>query len=156
MEGAREMDISRFLGWAAAGLLILGNLYTPFKLLSRLLNLNPVEDKSLVGQLSIIQRSLLNLHCYGNIGATVLSAIHTLLLSSGRPHNDIFAWASLAIMTWLSISGLILRTKFFPSNSKRAIRLLHAQYVLTAVLVAILGIHILIGGESEFEGLGRD
>ncbi|MFH0897080.1 MAG: hypothetical protein V1850_03405 [Candidatus Bathyarchaeota archaeon] len=120
-----------------------------------LLDLNPVKDRSLVGQLSLIQRALLDLHCYGNLGATLLSTAHTLLWSSRRPHNDILAWISLAIMGWLSISGFIMRTKIFPPNSKRAARLLHAQYLLTAVLVATLGVHILISGEGEFEGLGE-
>lgn len=148
------MDLFRFLGWAAAGLLVLSNLYTPFKWLRRLLE--PVEDKSLNGQLAMVQKAMLNLHCYGNLGATVLSAAHTTLWGSRRPHSDLLAWVSLALMGWLSISGLIMRTRFFPSNSKRAARLLHAQYILTAALVITLGAHILTRGEFEgFGGLGE-
>ncbi len=142
------MDIFKALGWAAAGLLALSNLYTPYKWLRRLLD--PIEDKSLLKQLNRIQRALLNLHCYGNLGATALSLAHTFARGPRRIHSDPLAWLSLAIMAWLSVSGLIMRTKYFPSGSKRAARLLHAQYVLSLVLIIVLGGHVLVGGEFEF------
>ena len=142
-----NLDVLRAVGWLAAVLLVLGNIYTPYKWLRRIIGL--VENKSLLGQLSFVQRVLLDIHCYGNLGAAMLSAVHTYFLNLRSPHSDLLAWLALALMIWLSLSGIIIRSKYFPSSSKKASRLVHAQYVLAVLLVVTLAAHILTIGEFE-------
>ena len=137
------MDIIKALGYGAAGLLVLSNLYTPFKWLRKFLHV--IEAQSANRQLGILQKELLNLHCYGNVGATILSFTHSvLMMKKKKPHNDVISWIALALMSWLSISGYIMRTKWFPSASQRAARLLHIQYIMTVILVASLSAHVIL------------
>ena len=136
------MDIIKALGYGAAGLLVLSNVYTPFKWLRKFLYV--IEAQSANRQLGILQKELLNLHCYVNVGATILSFTHSVLMKKKKPHKDVISWIALALMSWLSISGYIMRTKWFPSTSRRAARLLHLQYIMTVILIASLSAHVIL------------
>ncbi len=102
------------------------------------------NSQSVNRRLGILQKPFLNLHCYGNVGATILSLTHSVLMLTKRSHNDVISWIALALMIWLSISGYIMRTKWFPSTSRRAARLLNIQYIMTGILLVSLGAHVIL------------
>jgi len=75
-----------------------------------------------------------------NVIAFVLMTIHAHYTDD----RNLFLYASLLVTVWLTLAGLLMRSKKFTSDTKKQMRLIHTQQmVFVAWLVLLILGHIL-------------
>ena len=91
------------------------------------------------------RRPLLIIHNYAMLVATAIAIFHGIILFDGWGADEITGLIAVIIMVVLSIFGLILYYRFRPlwnhSPSRKFLRIIHRQWVLSIILIIFLIIH---------------
>jgi len=133
-------EVVENLGWIAIGAGVVGNL--PFIIINKYrryaVSLGG-QSVQIARKIGTVYKPILNFHIMLNSIGYFAGMTHGLLLSA---HLDSISLSLAITMTVLMISGLLL--KYTSSrNMKIFNRLLHGQFGLVILLVALIALHIL-------------
>jgi len=119
--------ILKFTGMLSLMLFLLANAYYPARLVA-----NQFHPWS--GEVTVFFKKYLDIHMWMNVIAFSLVAINTNL-SDG---HTIFLYASLLVTVWLTITGILKRSKKISRDTSKQIYLLRTQQtVFVAWLVLV-------------------
>ena len=137
-------DVIENLGWIAIGAGVIANL--PFIVLSKYRRYAVSaggQSLQMARKIGTIFKPILNFHITLNAIGYTAGMTHGLLLSS---HLDSISLSLAITMTVLMTSGVML--KYTSSrNTKIFNRLLHGQFGLVILLIALITLHILIADD---------
>ena len=137
-------DIVENLGWVAVGAGIAANI--PFIVMNKIRRYSVKAGSStmqIAKQIRTVYRPILDFHIMLNSIGYFAGMTHGLILSR---HLDSVSLSLAIVMSVMMISGLLL--KYTSSrNSKIFGKLLHGQFGLVILLVALVVFHIVIGDD---------
>ena len=132
------------LGWVAIGAGVIANL--PFIVISKYRRYAVSaggQSLQMARKIGTVFKPILNFHIMLNSIGYIAGMTHGLLLSE---HLDSISLSLAITMTVLMISGVLL--KYTSSrNMKIFNRLLHGQFGLVLLLIALITLHILTGDD---------
>lgn len=137
-------DIAENLGWIAVGAGIVANL--PFILMNKIRRYAVKSGNStmqIAKQIRTAYKPILNFHIMLNSIGYFAGMSHGFMLSR---HLDSVSLSLVIVMSVMMVSGLLL--KYTSSrNSKIFGRLLHGQFGLVILLVALVTLHLVVGDD---------
>ncbi|MCH9658466.1 hypothetical protein K0U27_07200 [archaeon] len=137
-------DIVENLGWVAVGAGIVANV--PFIAMNKIRRYAIKTGGStmqVAKQIRTVYKPILNFHIMLNSIGYFAGMTHGLMLSR---HLDSVSLSLAIVMSVMMVSGLLL--KYTSSrNSKIFGRLLHGQFGLVILLVALVVLHIVVGDD---------
>ena len=125
--------LGEFTGIVSLLLFVAANAYYPARLIANQFRPWPRD-------VAIFFKKYLDIHMWMNVIAFVLMTIHAHYTAD----RNLFLYASLLVTVWLTLAGLLMRSKKFTSDTKKQMRLIHTQQmVFVAWLVLLILGHIL-------------
>ena len=119
--------ISDFFGIISLVLFVFANAYYPARLIAN-------QFKPWPRDVAIFFKKYLDLHMNINIVAFVAMTIHAHF----SDERNIFLYASLLVTVWLTLAGMLMRSKSFSSDTKKQMRLIHTQQTVFLVWLVLL------------------
>ena len=119
--------ISDFFGIISLLLFVFANAYYPARLIAN-------QFKPWPRDVAIFFKKYLDLHMNINIVAFVAMTIHAHF----SDERNIFLYASLLVTVWLTLAGMLMRSKSFSSDTKKQMRLIHTQQTVFLVWLVLL------------------
>jgi hypothetical protein len=119
--------ISDFFGIISLLLFVFANAYYPARLIANQFRPWPRD-------VAIFFKKYLDLHMNINIVAFVAMTIHAHF----SDERNIFLYASLLVTVWLTLAGMLMRSKSFSSDTKKQMRLIHTQQTVFLVWLVLL------------------
>ena len=119
--------ISDFFGIVSLVLFVFANAYYPARLIAN-------QFKPWPRDVAIFFKKYLDLHMNINIVAFVAMTIHAHF----SDERNIFLYASLLVTVWLTLAGMLMRSKSFSSDTKKQMRLIHTQQTVFLVWLVLL------------------
>jgi hypothetical protein len=119
--------ISDFFGIVSLVLFIFANAYYPARLIAN-------QFKPWPRDVAIFFKKYLDLHMNINIVAFIAMTIHAHF----SDERNIFLYASLLVTVWLTLAGMLMRSKSFSSDTKKQMRLIHTQQTVFLVWLVLL------------------
>ena len=120
-------SISDFFGIVSLVLFVFANAYYPARLIAN-------QFKPWPRDVAIFFKKYLDLHMNINIVAFVAMTIHAHF----SDERNIFLYASLLVTVWLTLAGMLMRSKSFSSDTKKQMRLIHTQQTVFLVWLVLL------------------
>lgn len=128
------------LGWVAIGAGLVANLsFVIFKAVRKVPMLRAAGQGGTVGSLAPMYSPMLNFHIMLNSVAYFAGMAHGLMLVRGL---DPISLSLVLVMTVSMASGIILKYTQ-GRNMKLFGRLVHGQFVLAVLLVALVALHVI-------------
>jgi len=119
--------ISDFFGIVSLVLFVFANAYYPARLIAN-------QFKPWPRDVAIFFKKYLDLHMNINIVAFIAMTIHAHF----SDERNIFLYASLLVTVWLTLAGMLMRSKSFSSDTKKQMRLIHTQQTVFLVWLVLL------------------
>lgn len=119
--------IGEITGIVSLLLFVVANAYYPARLIANQFRPWPRE-------IAIFFKKYLDLHMWLNVIAFVLMTIHAHFTDE----RNIFLYASLLVTVWLTIAGILMRSKHFASDTKKQMRMIHTQQAVFYVWLVLL------------------
>jgi hypothetical protein len=119
--------ISDFFGIVSLLLFVFANAYYPARLIANQFRPWPRD-------VAIFFKKYLDLHMNINIVAFIAMTIHAYF----SDERNIFLYASLFVTVWLTLAGILMRSKTFNSDTKKQMRLIHTQQTIFLVWIVLL------------------
>lgn len=119
--------ISDFFGIVSLVLFVFANAYYPARLIAN-------QFKPWPRDVAIFFKKYLDLHMNINIIAFIAMTIHAHF----SDERNIFLYASLLVTVWLTLAGMLMRSKSFSSDTKKQMRLIHTQQTVFLVWLVLL------------------
>ena len=119
--------ISDFFGIISLVLFVFANAYYPARLIAN-------QFKPWPRDVAIFFKKYLDLHMNINIVAFIAMTIHAHF----SDERNIFLYASLLVTVWLTLAGMLMRSKSFSSDTKKQMRLIHTQQTVFLVWLVLL------------------
>lgn len=119
--------ISDFFGIVCLLLFVFANAYYPARLIAN-------QFKPWPRDVAIFFKKYLDLHMNINIVAFIAMTIHAHF----SDERNIFLYASLLVTVWLTLAGMLMRSKSFSSDTKKQMRLIHTQQTVFLVWLVLL------------------
>ncbi len=119
--------ISDFFGIVSLLLFVFANAYYPARLIAN-------QFKPWPRDVAIFFKKYLDLHMNINIVAFIAMTIHAHF----SDERNIFLYASLLVTVWLTLAGMLMRSKSFSSDTKKQMRLIHTQQTVFLVWLVLL------------------
>jgi len=125
MENSRW--IGEITGILSLLLFVVANVYYPARLIAGQFRPWPRE-------IAIFFKKYLDLHILLNLIAFILMTIHAHF-TDGR---NFFLYATLFVTVWLTFAGILMRSRYFASDTKKQMRMIHTQQVIFYVWLLLL------------------
>ena len=119
--------ISDFFGIVSLLLFVFANAYYPARLIAN-------QFKPWPRDVAIFFKKYLDLHMNINIVAFIAMTIHAHF----SDERNIFLYASLLVTVWLTLAGMLMRSKSFSNDTKKQMRLIHTQQTVFLVWLVLL------------------
>ena len=119
--------ISDFFGFVSLLLFVFANAYYPARLIAN-------QYRPWPRDIAIFFKKYLDLHMWINVVAFVTMTIHAHF----SDERNLFLYASLLVTVWLTIAGILMRSKNFSSDTKKQMRLIHTQQTVFLVWLVLL------------------
>lgn len=119
--------ISDFFGFVSLVLFVFANAYYPARLIAN-------QYRPWPRDIAIFFKKYLDLHMWINVVAFATMTIHAHF----SDERNIFLYASMLVTVWLTIAGILMRSKSFSSDTKKQMRLIHTQQTVFLVWLALL------------------
>ncbi len=119
--------ISDFFGIVSLVLFVFANAYYPARLIAN-------QFKPWPRDVAIFFKKYLDLHMNINIVAFIAMTIHAHF----SDERNIFLYASLLVTVWLTLAGMLMRSKSFSGDTKKQMRLIHTQQTVFLVWLLLL------------------
>ncbi len=126
--------IGEVCGMLSLFIFIVANVYYPARLIAN-------QHRPWPRDVAIFFKKYLDLHMWLNVVAFVLMTIHAAVTND----RNIFLYCSLLVTVWLTLAGILMRSKRFTSDTKKQMRLIHTQQAVFLVWLAVLIVgHLLV------------
>jgi hypothetical protein len=119
--------ISDFFGIVSLVLFVFANAYYPARLIANQFRPWPRD-------VALFFKSYLDKHMNINIIAFITMTIHAHF----SDERNFFLYASLLVTVWLTLAGILMRSKSFSSDTKKQMRLIHTQQTVFLVWLVLL------------------
>ncbi len=119
--------ISDFFGLVSLVLFVFANAYYPARMIANQFRPWPRD-------VALFFKKYLDLHMNINIIAFVAMTIHAHF----SDERNLFLYASLLVTVWLTMAGILMRSKKFSSDTKKQMRLIHTQQTVFLVWLVLL------------------
>jgi hypothetical protein len=119
--------ISDFFGFVSLLLFVFANAYYPARLIAN-------QYRPWPRDIAIFFKKYLDLHMWINVVAFLAMTIHAHF----SDERNLFLYASLLVTVWLTIAGILMRSKHFSSDTKKQMRLIHTQQTVFLVWLVLL------------------
>ncbi len=119
--------ISDFFGLVSLVLFVFANAYYPARMIANQFRPWPRD-------VALFFKKYLDLHMNINIIAFVAMTIHAHF----SDERNLFLYVSLLVTVWLTMAGILMRSKKFSSDTKKQMRLIHTQQTVFLVWIVLL------------------
>jgi hypothetical protein len=119
--------IVKFTGIASLLLFVLANAYYPARLIAN--RFRPWSE-----EVVLFFKKYLDIHMWMNVMAFALMTINAYLSND----RTIFIYASLLVTIWLTLAGVLKRSKKISGDTHKQTRLLHTQQTIFVVWLVLL------------------
>ncbi len=125
MENSEWMG--KIIGIASLLLFVVANAYYPARLIA-----NQYRPWSM--DVAIVFKKYSDIHMWLNVIAFMLMAIQAYITND----SNIFLYASILVTVWLTVAGLLKRSRRFSRDTRKQMRLLQTQQTIFVVWLVLL------------------
>ena len=108
-------------------LFVVANVYYPTRLIANRYRPWPRD-------IAIFFKKYLDIHMWLNVIAFVLMSLQAYITND----SNIFLYASILVTVWLTVAGLLKRSRRFSRDTRKQMRLLHTQQTIFVVWLVLL------------------
>ncbi len=119
--------IGEITGLVALLMFVAANVYYPARLIAN-------QYRPWPRDIAIFFKKYLDLHMWMNVVAFAVMSVHAYCTKD----RNIFLYGSLLVTVWLTLAGILMRTKRFSSDTKKQMRLIHTQQTIFVVWLVLL------------------
>ncbi len=125
MENSEWMG--KIIGIASLLLFVVANAYYPARLIA-----NQYRPWSM--DVAIVFKKYSDIHMWLNVIAFMLMALQAYITND----SNIFLYASILVTVWLTVAGLLKRSRRFSRDTRKQMRLLQTQQTIFVVWLVLL------------------
>ncbi len=125
MENSEWMG--KIIGIASLLLFVVANAYYPARLIA-----NQYRPWSM--DVALLFKRYSDIHMWLNVIAFMLMALQAYITNDSK----IFLYASILVTVWLTVAGLLKRSRRFSRDTRKQMRLLHTQQTIFVVWLVLL------------------
>ena len=122
-----DVWLSEVTGILSLLLFVVANVYYPARLIAN-------QYRPWPRDIALFFKKYLEIHMWLNVAAFVLMNIHAHY-TDGR---NIFLYGSLLVTVWLTLAGILMRSRKFSSDTKKQMRMIHTQQTVFYVWLVLL------------------
>ena len=119
--------IGEITGFISLLLFVVANVYYPARLIAN-------QFRPWPRNIALFFKKYLDLHMWMNVVAFLLMTIHAHYTDD----RNLFLYGSLFVTVWLTLAGLLMRSKKFSHDTKKQMRLIHTQQMIFVVWLLLL------------------
>ena len=119
--------IGKIIGIASLLLFVVANAYYPARLIA-----NQYRPWSM--DTAILFKKYSDIHMWLNVIAFVLMSLQAYITND----SNTFLSASILVSVWLTVAGLLKRSRRFSRDTRKQMRLLHTQQTIFVVWLVLL------------------
>ncbi len=119
--------IGKIIGIASLLLFVVANAYYPARLIA-----NQYRPWSM--DIALVFKKYSDIHMWLNVIAFMLMSLQAYITND----SNIFLYASILVTVWLTVAGLLKRSRRFSRDTRKQMRLLHTQQTIFVVWLVLL------------------